>query len=147
MRPSRINILDVVTPTLTPEAKVSALGKSIDMSIKETWIRVRDKRFAALRRVERHVRCVPLPPLTIWVPSVADATSVRIIEKRIVVLLSPELERHPQSYVNGVVAHEIAHVYLGHVTRRRYFGGVLAERAEPQADALAKAWGFRCAHE
>src|SRR5580704_15158993 len=114
----RLNRTDV--PMLSADAKKSALGKSIDASITETWIRRNDKRFAALRRVERHVRGVPLPLLTIWAPSDADATTVRI-NKRIVILLSPTLEMKPQSYVNVVVAHEIAHVYLGHL-QTKYYG-------------------------
>ena len=125
---------------LSADAKKSALGKSIDVSIKETWIRRNDKRFAALRRVERHVRGVPLPLLTIWCPTGVDATSVRI-KKRFVVWLSPELEKKPQSYVNFVVAHEIAHWYLGHVTRKQYHG-VPNYQTELTADGLARAWGF-----
>ncbi len=131
---------DRTVPTLSDDEKTSALGKSIDRSIQETFIRRYDKRFAALRRVERHVRQVPLPLLTIWCPTGVDGTSVRM-KNRFVVWLSPSLENRPQSYVNFVVAHEIAHWYLGHVTRRQY-SRVPNYQIEFPADGLARAWGF-----
>lgn len=40
-----------------------------------------------------------------------------------------------------VVAHELAHVYKGHVARMAR-GELSAAQAEVEADALAAAWGF-----
>jgi len=143
MKPRFENILDVVNPKLTPEAETSSFGKSIALSIKGGFIRFSwDKRFAALRRVERHVRGVELPSITIYVPHTnASSVPTRSLQT-IFIYLSPDLEKKPQTYVNGVVAHEIAHVVLGHHQER--FCGVLTDQMEPAADALAEIWGFQC---
>ena len=64
--------------------------------------------------------------------------------------LSPRLERKSQARVNSVVAHEFAHVILGHdgdsfpvdkVPKK--YKDLPAEKA---ADALIESWGYRAAN-
>lgn len=135
-----MHLCDTLSPRLSPEVEKTALGKSIAASIKGGYIIMRDKRFMAARRVERHVRHLKkLPLITIYAPY-ADATTMNTRQARpVLIRLGVELEQRPQWYVNAVVAHELAHVVLGHMN----YGGLPESAIEPTADALAAHWGFR----
>jgi hypothetical protein len=65
------------------------------------------------------------------------------------IYLSPRLERMSQARVNSVVAHEFAHVILGHDGDSFPAGKVPKKYkdlpAEKAADALIESWGYRAA--
>lgn len=67
----------------------------------------------------------------------------------VMVYLSPELERRPQKYVNTTVAHEFAHVFLGHYkpdhparTSTGWTGEYRDQPSEKEVHELLVEWGF-----
>jgi hypothetical protein len=68
--------------------------------------------------------------------------------KELFVYLSPLLERMRQSEVDTAVAHEIAHIVLGHPDCGRPFGEYSpGEALDVAADKLIKEWGFTAAYK
>ena len=61
---------------------------------------------------------------------------------QIVVYLSPELLARPRNEIEGVIAHELAHVVLDHTTPCCGATVDLALSDERAADELAESWGF-----
>ncbi len=67
------------------------------------------------------------------------------------IYLSPSLESKSQAYVDSVVAHEFAHIVLGHCDRGSTAGAVIPPECkvhndlptERDADELISRWGFR----
>ena len=62
-------------------------------------------------------------------------------EERIMVYLAPQLERLSQKYVDQTVAHEFAHVMLGHPIKNRSLSN------EREADNKIRAWGLSPAYK
>jgi hypothetical protein len=92
-----------------------------------------------------------LPPLVVFAPSAAKLGEVKPfgLGDRLLLYLSPRLEAKPQSEVDFTVAHEFAHVSLGH---HRPDGTTVPSDAivhshedvpsEQETDRLAESWGF-----
>lgn len=59
-----------------------------------------------------------------------------------VVFLSPELLTLSEEEIRTVIAHELAHLLLGHTEALSLSARHEAEKGERQADDLAKSWGF-----
>ena len=57
------------------------------------------------------------------------------------VYLAPQLERFSHKYVDQTVAHEFAHVILGHPMKNRSLSN------EQDADNKAQSWGFNPAYK
>jgi IrrE N-terminal-like domain len=92
-----------------------------------------------------------LPPLVVFAPSAAKLGEVKPfgLGERLLLYLSPRLEAKPQSEVDFTVAHEFAHVSLGHqqpgATRVPPDTVVQSHEdvpSEQDADRLAESWGF-----
>lgn len=62
-----------------------------------------------------------------------------------IVYLSPELLSAPLEEIRGVIAHELAHVFLGHDEVSMPLGQaeIVGNRDEDAADRLAESWGFK----
>jgi Zn-dependent peptidase ImmA (M78 family) len=74
--------------------------------------------------------------------SVFAGTGVFASIERNLVVLSNELCGWPIEDAMWVVAHELAHLYLGHVEPRGSKRDARPEEAEPDAVRLAASWGF-----
>jgi hypothetical protein len=61
-----------------------------------------------------------------------------------VIFLSPELLTYPTEEIRTTIAHELAHLVLGHKETPSSNARQEAEEDERQADDLAKSWGFNC---
>ena len=61
---------------------------------------------------------------------------------RVLVYLSPDLQNEPCDQVRQTVAHELAHVVLGHSEEPAPNARVVGKIQERQADELAEQWGF-----
>jgi hypothetical protein len=133
----------------------------------KAWDLVR-KRFKAIENVYFRLNKLDpnilnaLPPVILFVPSMDWLGLAKTMEAKPMVYLSPALELEEQSQIDFTLAHELAHVSLGH--HRPYSGPMLfptepAERAarlakeqaevrawEKAADALAASWGFKRAY-
>jgi hypothetical protein len=93
-----------------------------------------------------------LPPLWVFAPTVAKLGEVHPFgpgRDPVFVYLSPLLEKKSQREVNYVVAHEFAHVALGHYKPGATVlpAGAVIERhedapTEQDTDRLAESWGF-----
>jgi hypothetical protein len=105
------------------------------------------KRMDALREVHKKMgkeTQEALPPLVIFAPSIYDAgqTMRREIPTDFAfVYLSPTLEEELYVDVYFAVAHEFAHVVLGH-GRKRQRTDIEVEVDENAASDLAVKWGF-----
>ena len=89
-----------------------------------------------------------LPPITIFTPPLDICGQVLTMRGGPMVYLYPNLEFESHKYVDFVVAHEFAHLVLGHHVRGNEQMAMTAEKyedrpAEKAADALAASWGFR----
>lgn len=60
-----------------------------------------------------------------------------------IVFLSPELLGEQQQDISAVIAHELAHVLLGHEEEASPDARPEAENSERDADALIRDWGFQ----
>jgi hypothetical protein len=60
-----------------------------------------------------------------------------------VIFLSPELLGRSEEAIRFVIAHELAHVVLGHEEEPCEDARAAAEQDEKAADHLAESWGFR----
>lgn len=93
-----------------------------------------------------------LPPLAVYAPSPLTwgellttcdlVTALRT--KRGLIYLTPELEKRSQAFVDETVAHEFAHVVLGHNSKTyrakaKEYGPHWRER---EADLLIEEWGY-----
>jgi hypothetical protein len=126
--------------------------QSVCASILNRWLAVDGKRFKAVCQITDTLDCETteaLPIVSIYAPEFNVAGCVRHEPPAgVFMYLSPVLELESQAVVNFAVAHEFAHIALGH-----YLPGnpQMAERAdkyedrpaELAADALAASWGFR----
>jgi len=65
-----------------------------------------------------------------------------IHEEMPIVYLSPELLNLPEEHAQGVIAHELAHLYLRHSEEFSKDPLGDAYRGELEADLLAESWGF-----
>lgn len=63
-------------------------------------------------------------------------------EDRILIYLSPNLLDYPEDQVRNTIAHELAHVVLGHSEEPCPDAPMIGENQERQADELAAQWGF-----
>ena len=79
-------------------------------------------------------------PWTVAPPPSASETSLQLKQYAKVLYLSPVLETKPLAIVRAVVAHELAHVLLGHDVY--VLGPDKSERQEAEAWDRVKAWGF-----
>ena len=70
----------------------------------------------------------------------ADPPRTDSPQKTVMVYLSPEIERHNQTYVDSLVAHEFAHVLL------HRFDSPSPPSIEREADSKVKHWGFKPAY-
>jgi hypothetical protein len=92
-----------------------------------------------------------LPPLVVFAPSATKLGELKPfgLGDRLLIYLSPRLEAMPQSEVDFTVAHEFAHVSLGHqqpgATTVPPDAVVLSHKdvpSEQDTDRLAELWGF-----
>jgi len=89
-----------------------------------------------------------LPKMVIFAPQIQHAgfvTKRQFPSDSILVYLSPTLEFNSQRDVTHTVAHEIAHVVLGHYGVNLKYDANLPYEKQPQeiaANALAAKWGF-----
>jgi hypothetical protein len=60
----------------------------------------------------------------------------------LLVFLSPELLLHPLKKIHAVIAHELAHVFLGHEETPSADARRQGEDDERHADDLVQRWGF-----
>jgi hypothetical protein len=90
-------------------------------------------------------------PLVVFAPSAAKLGELKPfgLGDRMFLYLSPRLEKLPQREVDFTVAHEFAHVALGHYKpgATAHPAGAVIERhedapTEQDADRLAESWGF-----
>jgi hypothetical protein len=111
----------------------------------------RRKTIEAMRKLSERVPEDDLPPLTVFAPSAALLGHVLPCGSgdSIFVYLSPQLESKSQAEVDFTVAHEFAHIALGHYkpsATTHPHGMVVKEHgnapSEQAADGLAEAWGF-----
>ncbi len=93
-----------------------------------------------------------LPPLVVFAPSKAKLGEMKPygLGDRLLLYLAPQLESKPQKEVDFTVAHEFAHVVLGHykLGATAHPSGVTVRRhgdapSEQEADKLAESWGFK----
>jgi hypothetical protein len=122
------------------------------------------KTCAALKRAAAQIPdavLCGLPPLRIFTPLRADSSVSLMVETTgqvfgsavplTLMYISPLEELYPQEDVDFTVAHEFAHVALGHlwsINGGREQGTFRGRRhgdspAEMAADRLAESWGFR----
>jgi len=106
--------------------------------------RLRPKTFRALQRNAERIPAgvlTAMPNFTIFVPSLNVNSELGLVvtpaEGYRCVYLSPFLELYPQSEVDFTVAHEFAHISLGHKGRKTN------KSQETAADKLAVSWGFK----
>lgn len=134
------------------------LDESILPSINARWLQRENgvlghegKRSKALASVYKKAKEVldTLPGLTIFSPSVDHAGQVMRNPRSgtIFVYLSPTLEFNSQRDVNHVVAHELAHIVLGHHIATDKQTKECESRYEERpteiaANTLAAEWGF-----
>ena len=62
---------------------------------------------------------------------------------RFIVYFSPDLLSRPQAYIEAVIAHEFAHLVLGHDEIPCQDARERALEDEKVADELAESWGFK----
>jgi len=101
------------------------------------------------RLVQKALARIPLryeniSPLRIFLSGYRDAVSASIEPTgdtwfNIIIMDEHDLENRDDDYVQGVVAHEIAHIYLGHPRVRDIEA---RSRQEEEAKRLAASWGF-----
>ncbi|MGA8150901.1 MAG: hypothetical protein WB952_08125 [Terriglobales bacterium] len=115
----------------------------------------RHKTIAAMRKLSERIPddvLENLPPLTVFAPSAALLGHVlpHGTGDSIFVYLSPRLERASQAEVDFTVAHEFAHIVLGHYKpgATDHPPDVVVQRhedvpSEQDADRLAESWGFK----
>jgi hypothetical protein len=101
------------------------------------------------RMSRREIESIPLE-ITVFAPSPTchGATGFHYStlgeQKRVFVYLSPRLEEMSQAEVDSVVAHEFAHIALGHVGSCA--GADPGGPLDKDADRLVRAWGFSAAY-
>jgi hypothetical protein len=63
-----------------------------------------------------------------------------------VIYLSPDFDQDPDERLQDIIAHEIAHLFLGHPEKTNTLGDgdpeVKAAEIEMEADTLSTSWGF-----
>jgi hypothetical protein len=136
--------------------KVTGTGdwfeQSVMESIREGWLVGDCKRCTAVPLVVNAMGWDvynTLPIVTIYTPSFNHYRCVqRTTPTGVLMYLSPMLELESQAKVNFTVAHEFAHIALGHHLPDNQQMTEQAERhedrpAERAADALAMSWGFK----
>lgn len=114
----------------------------------------RRKTIAAMRKISERVPddvLDNLPPLTVFAPSAAPLGRVLPCGPgdSIFVYLSPRLESKSQTEVDFTVAHEFAHIILGHnkpgattLPSDAVAQSHESTPSEQEADRLAESWGF-----
>lgn len=126
----------------------------------------RPKTMKAMRRVWERIPAdtlQDLPSVTVFAPSPCKRGEVlpfggRFEQNAAFVYLSPTLESEPQVQVDFTVAHEFAHVVLGHHFHSHPDICLSADQsakithnfevpAEIKADALTESWGFKVPDE
>lgn len=129
--------------------------ESFCSSSRDGWL-LRGKRFDAVMNVWFKIAeltpCIlkGLPPITFYTPALGTLGCVHQYSPTgTVMYLSPTLEFESQRRVDFVVAHEFAHIALGHhkpdndqVALQSADKSEIAS-AELQADSLAASWGFK----
>jgi hypothetical protein len=84
-----------------------------------------------------------LPTFSIFAPDSQTFGSLLHTMHPIVIYLAPALEEKPQAEVDFTVAHEFAHLYLGHHEHEEgEFRLYLEEPTEVSADELVVRWGY-----
>lgn len=88
-----------------------------------------------------------LPPVRVFAPGVGCLGEVLSLpcDGEILLYLDPCLEKKTQRAVNYVVAHEFAHVVLGHYGNFEHVRKPGLHREQPEevaADALVVSWGY-----
>jgi hypothetical protein len=125
-------------------------GDSVVTSLRDEWIKP-GKRFESVRHIHKKIGwdiLNALPLMTICAPDLNHSGRVyQNTPTGLFVYLSPNLEFESQRTVDFTVAHEIAHVALGHHEPGNEQMSLDASRhrdrpAELAADALAQSWGF-----
>jgi hypothetical protein len=119
----------------------------------------RYKTIAAMRKLSERIPedvLDNLPPLTVFAPSAVLLGHVlpHGTGDSLFVYLSPRLESKSQTEVDFTVAHEFAHVVLGHYMpgATNHPPGVVVQGhgdvpSEKDADRLAESWGFKSAQK
>ena len=141
----------------------SWFDNSVMVSLRSGWLDVdefahdgQSKRFKAILKVWKKVsnRFVDenpfdtMPTVTFFAPPLNDGGRVmQTPPMGIVVYLAPTLEFNSQRDVDHTVAHELAHIALGHHLSDNVQMKEQAEKheerpAEKAADELAATWGF-----
>jgi hypothetical protein len=107
------------------------------------------KRWSNCLNALRKMPGTNLPPLVVFAPSAAKLGEVKPfgLGDRLLLYLSPRLEAKPQSEVDFTVAHESAHILLGHqrpgaTTAPPDVQSHEDAPSEQNADRLAESWGF-----
>jgi len=142
---------------------VTWINECVHTSTVRGGIRTFGKRFSAIRAFARKIddredggQIFARIRVLIWAPPLMlHGEAISIYHRfrglgRHLVYLSPLLELEKQNFVNQVVAHEFAHIYLGHLdgkgvvkTEAMHGAGSLTEmRRELEADTIASDWGF-----
>jgi predicted metal-dependent peptidase len=92
-----------------------------------------------------------LPPMTLFAPSTIKFGEVKPFGlgggNGLFLYLSPQLEKKSQKEVDFTVAHEFAHIALGHYKPEHRQSGKWHSHEdapdEHDADRLVESWGFR----
>ncbi len=141
-----------MSPAKTKRSKKQGFIKqSLTPSFEGGWLhRDSDKRILAVEQVyaQGGEALDRMPQVTIFAPPINHAGHALRIPTNCMVYLSPTLEFEQQWKVNFTVAHEFAHVVLGHHRAGNRQMKIKADRhadrpAEKAADDLAESWGFR----
>jgi len=77
--------------------------------------------------------------LLFLVPPFAGASAFKIDNSLTVVVIPFLSFERPRAILVGEIAHELAHIYLGHLTLHP---NELTDKHEKEADKIAIAWGF-----
>lgn len=156
-----LNLAEMDLPAVTKQADCRTwFDNSVIASIKSGWTQItfvgrREKRFDAITRVwqkvsERFPENNPfdtMPTVTFFAPSLNIYGEVMQAQPDgVFVYLSPILECESQRDVDFTVAHELAHVALGHYDEKNiHDASHLPHEEQPHeiaADATAEEWGF-----
>ncbi|MFX0199166.1 MAG: hypothetical protein ACFFCW_23835 [Candidatus Hodarchaeota archaeon] len=78
--------------------------------------------------------------LLFLVPSFAGASTLRMDESLIVIVIPLMSLGRSKSVVIGEIVHELAHIYAGHIHLDQ---DELTNQHEKEADKIATAWGFK----
>jgi hypothetical protein len=153
---------------MTPQEAAERWAEFESAFINWPWFEAEDrpKTVRALQLLARRMptECFDaLPPLLVLAPSPAHlGWALEFVQQpstskhsSAFIYLSPELESKPQRRVNSCVAHEVAHVVLGHyklngnhtptqTDLKQMNPGRLSK--ERQADRLIRQWGYCAAY-